>query len=345
MAQPALDFFKKRALLLKAEATEGTDSLPVGATDGFRLFDGSSSTEFDKVERPLDKPFFGGDPFAVANKRAKIEGDFELYPPATPGAATTSDADCARILLPAGMAVVKDAVANTTRYSPISSGIPSATAYWYHVRRLIKVLGARANISGLSITIGDRFKGKGSIQGDYVDWSTSSIPTVTLPTKVPVVASARNTRTTLSTLDRGATASTNGTPLASLLVWAKSLSIDFGSDLKHKEYSSLSVNQISDRKPTFNLKIASTDITGDFDPLYVRDNGIILVANMKLFEVSGTPSAALTGLYSCLNVRCQIENVTETDIDGDDGWEITGPCIPSSAGGDEFYIEFGDNTP
>lgn len=340
--QPALDFFKKRALLLKAEATEGTDSLPVGATDGFRLFDGSSSTEFDRVERPLDKPFFGGDPFAVANKRAKIEGDFELYPPATPGAATTSDADCARILLPAGMAVVKDNVAKTTTYSPISSGIPSATAYWYHTGTLIKATGARANISGLSIAIGDRFKGKASLQGDYTTVDAAVAPTVTLPTKVPVVASARNMRTTLSTLDRGATASTDATPLSSLLVWAKSLSIDFGSDLKHREYSSKSVNGISDRKPTFNLKIAKTDITADFNPWYVRDNGIILVANVKLYEVSGAPGDTLTGLYSCLNVRCQIENVNPTDTDGDYTWELTGSCIPSSAGGDEFFVEFGD---
>lgn len=51
MAQPALDFFRRRAVLLKAEVTEGTDSLPVAGTDGIRLFDGSSSTEFDKVER------------------------------------------------------------------------------------------------------------------------------------------------------------------------------------------------------------------------------------------------------------------------------------------------------
>ncbi len=344
MAQPALDFFKKRALLVKAETTEGTDSNPVGATDGFRLFDGSSSTEFDKIERPMDKPFFGGDPFSVANKRAKIEGEFELYPPATPGAVSTSDADCAKVLLPAGMAVVKDNVGKTTKYNPISSAIPSVTAYWYHVRRLMKVTGARVGLSGVAIEIGQRMKGKASIQGDYVDWANAVIPSVTLPSKVPVVSSARNTRTKLSTLVSGATASTVGTPLTDLPVWAKSLSIDFGSDLKHKEYSSLAVNTISDRKPTFSLKIASTDIAGDFDPLFVRDNGIVLIANMRLFETSGTMSGALTGLYSALNVRCQIENVNETDIDGDDGWELTGPCLPSDTGGDEFFIEFGDQT-
>lgn len=339
MAQPELDFFKKRALLLKAETVEGTDSNPVGATDGFRLFDGTSSTEFDKVERPVDRPFFGGDPFVVANRRAKIEGDFELYPPAVPG---TDDADCGKILLPGGMAVVKDAVGKVTRYNPISSGIPSASAHWYHVRRLMKVTGARVALSAIAVEIGQRFKGKASIQGDYTEWETADSPTVVLPTKVPVVASARNMRTKLSTLVRGATKTTDATPLDDLLVWAKSLSIDFGSDLKHKEYSSKSVNGISDRKPTFSLKLATTDITNDFDPLWVRDNGIVLLATVQLFETEGAPSSVLTGRYSEIGVRCQIENVIAEEIDGDDGWTITGPCIPSDTGGDEFYIGFGE---
>lgn len=345
MAQPELDFFKKRNLLIKAETTEGTDANPVPGTDGFRLFDGSSSTEYDKVERQVDRSFFGGYPSAVANKRAKIDGQFELYPPATPGAASTSDADCARVLLPSGMAVTKDDISKITKYNPISSAIPSVTAYWYHVRRLIKVLGARGDLSSLSIAIGERFTGQASLTGSYQDWETASMPSVTLPSKVPVVANARNMRTKISTVDKGATASTAGTPLADLTVWAKQFSIDFGNSLAHKEYSSLAVNQISDRVPTFTLRIATTDITNDFDPLWLRDQGIIIQPSVQLFETAGaTPTSVLTGLYSELGARCQIEQVQGTDIDGDDGWELTGTCIPSDSGGDELYIGFGDAT-
>lgn len=344
MAQPNLDFFRKRNLLIKAEVTEGVDSVPVGATDAFRLFDGSSSTEFDKVERPLDKAVFGNDPFVVANRRAKIEGEFELYPPATPGAASTSDADCAKILLPAGMAVTKDAVGLTTIYNPISAAIPSATAYWSHTGTLVKALGSRVDISDLMIEIGNRFKGKASILGDYVAVTEAAAPTVTLPTKVPVVASARNTRTLINTLVRGGTLSSDGTPLEDLLVWAKSLSISFGNDLKHKEYTSKSVNGISDRKATWSLKIAKTDITADFNPWYVRDNGIIVTGSLRLYE-NDAVAGVLSGLYSALNFRGQIENITAADTDGDYGWELTGPCIPSDAGGDDFSIEFGDDEP
>lgn len=340
MAQPALDFFKKRALLIKAEATEGTDSLPVPGTDGFRFFDGSSSTEFDKIERNEDRPFFGGNSFGTANHRATIEGTFELYPPATPGAVSTSDAFCDRVLLPAGMTAVKTLATKTTRYNPISTGIPSATAYWYHVRRLIKVLGARANLSSLGIEIGQRFTGQASLQGEYSEVTTQTLPTVTLPTTVPVVSSKRNSTCLLGTLVKGGTASSAGTPLVDLHTWAKALRIDFGNALAYREYTEKGVSGITDRAPTFTLRLAATDISADFDPWFIRKNGIIVTAAYRLYN-----DDTKDGLYSELGVRCQIEGINEVDIDGDDGFELTGPCIPSSSGGDEFYIGFGDAAP
>lgn len=340
MAQPALDFFRKRAFLLKAESTEGTDSLPVAGTDGFRLFDGSSSTEFDKVERNEDKPHFGSNPFQTANHRATIEGTFELYPPATPGAVSTSDADCSPILLPGGMAVVKNLPTKTTRYNPISSAIPSATAYWYHTGTLLKVLGARANISSLGLEIGQRFTGQGSVMGEYTEVTSTAVPSVTLPNKVPVVSSKRNSECLLSTLVRGGTASTSGSPLTNLHTWAKALRIDFGNQLAYREYTEKGVSGITDRAATFTLRLAKTDISADFDPWFIRNNGIVMLASYRMYELD-----TKIGLYSELGIRCQIENITPTDIEGDYGWEITGPCIPSSAGNDEFYIGFGDTTP
>lgn len=340
MAQPALDFFKKRKVLVKPEGTEGVDSLPVGGTDGVRLFDGSSSTEFDKVERNEDTDHFGSSPFVVANRRATIQGTFELYPPATPGVGATSNADCERLLLPAGMAVVKDIPTKTTRYNPISSAIPSATAYFYHAGTLLKVLGARGNIRSLGIEIGQRFTGQASLQGEYTEVSATAAPAVTLPTKVPVVSSKRNSELLLGTLVKGATASSVLTPLSALHTWAKALRIDFGNQLAYREYTEKGVSGITNRASTFTLRLAKTDITGDFDPWFVRDNGIVLTAAYRLYELD-----TKVGLYSELGVRCQIENINPTDIDGDYGWEITGPCIPSSSGNDEFYIGFGDTSP
>lgn len=340
MAQPALDFFKKRAILIKAEATEGTDAVPLPATDGFQFFEGSSSTEYDSVDRMIDKPHFGNDPFVVANRRATIQGTFELYPPATPGAAATSNAFCEKVLFPAGMTVVKTVGTKTTRYNPISSGIPTVSNYWYHTGTLLKVLGARANISSLGIEIGQRFTGQASIMGEYTAVSADVLPSVTLPSKIPVVSSKRNSELLLGTLVRGGTTSTSGVPLVALHTWAKALTIDFGNQLGYREYTEKGVAGITERKSTFTLRLAKTDITADFNPWFVRDNGIIITAAYRLYEADTKDS-----LFSELGIRGQIEQITPTDMDGDYGWEITGRLIASSSGNDEFYIGFGDAAP
>ena len=99
MAQPNLESFKRRGLALALRASASVPIVP-NAADGVLLFNGSSGTEFDKIERPVDRPFLTGQPFAVGARRAFIEGEFELFPPTTPGAATESDAICAPLLLP-----------------------------------------------------------------------------------------------------------------------------------------------------------------------------------------------------------------------------------------------------
>ena len=338
MAQPALDFFRKRAVLIKAEVSEGTDPVPVAGTDGVRFFDGSSSTEFDKVERNEDKPHFGANAFVVANRRATIQGTFELYPPTAPGnASATGNADCERILLPAATAITKNLGNKTTRYNPISAAIPSATAYWYHTGTLLKVTGARGNISSLGIEIGQRFTGQASLMGAYEQVVTSAMPTVTLPTKVPVIASKRNSECILGTIGRGGTASTASTPLTGLHTWAKSLRVDFGNQQSYREYTEKAVSGITDRASTFTLRLAATDISADLDPWFIRRNGIFITGAIRLYE-----DDTKDGLYSELGIRGQIDTINEVDIDGDDGFEITGPCIPSAAGNDELYIGFGD---
>lgn len=325
MAQPDLQQFKKRGLALALRVAAGVPVVPSAATNGVMLFNGTSGTEFDKIERPIDRPHFTGQPFAVGGKRAFIEGEFELYPPATPGGAATSDANCGVLLLPGGMTAVKDAVAKTTRYNPVSSGIAIADAKWWHAGTLKNVTGCRNNLTGLVMAIGDRFKGNVRVQGEYENIGEEALPSITLPTKQPVVLRHDNS-TTKVTVNGG----------AALTVWGKSLSVDVGNTIATKEYTSHKETGITDRAPTWTLRIAKTALA-DFNPWAVRDAAQTIEVAVRVTE-SGN-------LYSELGIRGQIENVNETDIDGDYGWELTGPCVASDAGGDEFYIEFGDSTP
>jgi len=326
MAQPDLTPFNRRVLLLRlrASGSPGTPVVP-GNNHGILMFNGQSGTEIDVVERPVDRPFYGGAPFGVANKRAFIEGEVELYAPKTPGQTTTSDSDVHAVLLPAGLTTVKSASGKTTRYTPVSEAIALSDAYFHHAGVLKKVAAARHALNNVTLDIGKHFKANVRIQGDYEDVEEGTVPSVPLPDAVPVVASAHNT-TALVTVAGG----------TALTVWAKTLTLDTGNQITQRDYTSHRETGITARQPTFTFRLAKTALS-DFNPWAVRDAGTIINIAYRLNEGSNK--------YSELGVRGQIEQISESDIDGDYGWELSGRCIPSNTGGDEFYIEFGDTTP
>src|SRR5690606_8396441 len=101
---------------------------------------------------------------------------------------------------------------------------------------------------------------------------------------------------------------------APLLVWAKSLAVDLGNTIADKEYTSHKETGISDRAPTWTLRIAKTAL-GDFNPWAVRDAAQTVEVALRLTQTGN--------LYSELGIRGQIENINEVDIDGDYGWELT----------------------
>lgn len=324
MTQPVLDFFAKRAFYAKQETTEGTDSTPSTSVNGILLLDGSASSAYDSVARNIDTPWFGNDPVGIANVRGLVEGDFELFSPATPGQASTGNYVQDVLLLTAGMAITKSASApKSTTYTPISAAIPSMTFIGNFSDKQRKLLGARANLTGVTMKIGDRFKGHVQVQGIYSN-SDVATPTVTVYSTVPAISTYLNSTCVLNC----AAAS-----ISNLSLWAKSLSMDFGNALTSAEYTTLKSNRITARSSKFTLLMARTAKT-DFDPWAVRDAGQIVTLAYKLDE-GGT-------LHSTLNVRGQITDIAEQSIDGDYGWQITGNCIPSSAGNDECSIVFLD---
>jgi hypothetical protein len=327
MAQPALDFFIKRAFVAKIEGTEGTDSTPSNVTDGILLLNGQRSTEFDKVERTTDRNFFGNYPFSVANERGIVEGDFELFSPATPGQVSTGNYVQEVILTTAGMTAVKSASApKSTTYNPISAAIPSATWKSWIVDKKMAMLGSRNNITGVAMKIGDRFKGRVRVQGSFTE-SEEAGPAVTTYGTVPAVITSANSTSKISCASASVT---------NLALWSKELSIDFGNTLTTEEYTAKKVNSIDDRKGTWTMLIARTALA-DFNPWSIKRNGYIVTAAFVLNETSV--------LSSTLNIRGQIETISEESINGKSGWRLTGPLVPSAAGGDEFSIVFLDTTP
>jgi hypothetical protein len=311
-----LNSFRERALLLKVESTEGTDAVPTPALDAFQLFDGSSGVAGDVVEREIDRPYFTNNPFVVANPRAFIEGSFEIVPPAVPGNVTTGIAAIDALLRIGGMARTLVASPGQTRYNPISTAIPSGTAYWYHAGTHKKVTGARAALSAIEMAVGNYMRGQLRIEGNY---QTVDEATVTGLVYTPFAAPRVGSTESMAL-------SCNG-----FNVEGKSLSIDFGTEQRTIEHTEARLNRITDRRATFTARMYRPTLAS-FNPWTLWRVGTII-------PIVGIHNE-IDNRVTRLEVNAQIEGINEVDIDGDLGLEITGRCIATSAGGDEFVLRF-----
>jgi hypothetical protein len=330
MAEPQIEYFEQRAILLKLESSPDTDPVLSASTDGVKFFDGSCGTEFDKKERKADRPFWGGNTFKVSNKRAFIEGTIDLFPPVAPGVAgSTGSAECERVLLPAGFAVTRDAVNKITRYNPISKNIPASWARMYQGGEILNIQSARHVVSAVRMAIDEGMSAKARIQGIYTTIAEGAAVTVTTNDTESTIATWDNSVAYLDTVDGG---------VSDLELRCKSLEWDSGSDMATTQFTGKRISGHKGRTPTAKcLLLRPRD--SDINLHAARDTGRLIELRFRTYE-----SDTKVGFYSEHGVRMQIETITRQDIEGYYGYEISGPCIPSSAGGDEVWIAFGDTT-
>lgn len=313
----AIESFTRRRVLLKQEVTEGTDALPVGATDGLLLLNGSSKVESTAIERVIDRDTFGHDPFLLSNFRGTIEGDIELIGNAAAGTAPS----IATLLKIAGLAQTLDAVGPpaVARYNPISTLIPSGTAYFHHAGTLVKLTGCRAALSALTFGIGKAPTAKVQILGDATgDVDEAALPTVDLSGfQVPIPV----TEPTWSLLING------------FAVSATELTLDFGSDLKIIEHSEDKIALIAARKPTWSATF--------YRPAKASLDPFALAKSHASVSIVSALNGGSAGQLTRLTIgQGQIESVEPTDADGFLAYKINGRAIATSAGNDEFLLEF-----
>lgn len=133
---------RKRLILVKKEATYGTDSTPAG-TDALlvRNLD-ITPIEADLVSRDLIRPYLGNSPSLIAQSRVSITFQVELAGSGTAGTAPRYGA----ILQACGMSETIVASTSVT-YAPVSSAFSSATIYFNNDGILHKATGCRGTFT------------------------------------------------------------------------------------------------------------------------------------------------------------------------------------------------------
>lgn len=324
MTQPALNFFRRRAIAAAIQAVAGTPETVNPATHGFRMYDGRSGIEVDENPDNPDRPFFSGEDFAASNERAFVEGEIRLIPPSAPGDPTNGIPEVDVVLRAAGMARTLNAGARTTRYTPISQDFKMVTAHWWQSGLFKEIFDARGLLNEIMLEIDRRARATARLQGYIDDLEEDDVEAVTVPSSVGPVMSAANSRQRLR-VDGGTW----------LHVWSKMLGIQPNGQLQSDQYTEKRENSIDDRVAAWTSTIARTALA-DFNPRNVRLNGNIIEIQTRLYSSNG--------LYVELGIRGKVRTYAEAEIGAQKfGWELGGPCLPTSSGNDEFYIEFGDS--
>ena len=309
----AIQLFEKKQLLLKIESVYGTDPTPTGAANSMLTMEGSIKLLADKLDRKLDRDWFGADPFVLVGKRAEVEFEIDLLGHATPGTA----APCAPILRSCGMGETLVPATSAT-YKPVSGSFASATIWFYHAGLLYKIVGARGTVS-LDLTIKQWPKAK--IR--YVGLIAASQPTEASPSGVVLTSF----QTPLAVETETFSLTVGGTALN-----ATAFMLDQSNELQMYEGSEAREVSIKERMPNGTFTIFQ-EVLATFNP-WTNANAHTLNDIAVVFNGGA-------GKIVTINVdRAQFEYPELTDIDGAAGWAIKYNGQPSSSGNDEFEIVF-----
>jgi hypothetical protein len=325
VANPVIETFDRRGMTLKLEVTEGLDSAPTQILNSFQILDGKSKLEADSIDRKLDRPHWNSARKKAVNFRASIEGSVEIVPMATPGVTPASIDTLLQIAGFARTYTVPDPVGppiviGRTTYNPIAVAIPSATGYFWHAGTYRKLLGSRANMTGISMEIGKYLMAQIRIEGGCID-----IEEAALPTDFDFSAFTDPTDASTESMEL----LINGFAVNGLM-----LSVDLGNDLKTKQHTEARRARISTRQSTFKARFYRT-LKADFDPIAKWKTGEII----QLLGTTEEPDGRLTQLP----VLGEISGVEEVDEDGEYAWEISGNCVATDAGNDELLIDFAES--
>lgn len=189
--------WNKKALLLKAEVTYGTDSVPAEATDALLAYDVAiKPLILDKDKRDFALPHFGNQGDLVAGKHVEI--DFKIPISGSGAAGTAPKWGPAMIACGLAETIVPATSAAYNPTTPAVASDKSATIYFKLDGRLHKVTGALGDVSAM-LPAGKKPYFQFHFVGLYTGPSDAALSALTL-TSFQKELAVNNANTTPATL-------------------------------------------------------------------------------------------------------------------------------------------------
>lgn len=297
-----------RVCLLNIEGAYGTPAA-LAAAQAILMMESEIQPAADKLERNLDLPYFGGDPFVLVGKRVTLTGKCDLLGHGTPGTAA-----------PLGMLYRACAHAETLDpgvsaiYNPISTAFESASIDFFWGGCKFRMLGVRGSLD-MDFSIKSYAMGTVNLTGILVipedgeapggiDWSVFQTPGAIETESWEVTVGGVN-------------------------VCAQQLQFQQNASIALIECSEGREVMITDRKPGGSLRVYKDATLATWNPWAVAE-----AQNIIVLENIITNGA---GLNCQVDMRVQLEYPKAVNIDGLAGFEIPFTCLPDT-GGDEYSI-------
>ena len=310
------DQFDLRALLLKLETVEGDDAAPTGAADALQIINGSGGLSAEQLEREIDRPFFGGRKATRISQAMNWAGDIELVGAAAPGTA----APISSVLQIAGHAETLDVTTpgdENTEYNPISTGIPSATAYWYQGGEVQKGVGSRAQLDQILLEM-NNFP-RASLTGIAFPLANEEAPLPTADTSAFQEPPAIITETATVTVD--------GTTLDGL-----SLELNMNANVPLVATTERRITRLTARNPQGTLRIFREERS----VIDMRD----IIRSGALVPIVWTVSQAGGQVIKLTMPLAQLFDPEFSEEEGMLVWDVPFRAIPSGSGNDEYLLNF-----
>lgn len=309
---------------LSIESTYGTPPT-LTAADAILLMEAEITPTADKLERDVNRPYFGGDPFVLVGKKVTLTAKVDLI-----GAASGTGAAplgklyriCGHAEAAQTVVVGPPALPLSEAYTPVSKNYDSATIDFFWAGIKFRMTGCRGTLD--------------------MDYSIKQFPQATVNITglftIPADGEAYTTIDwtafkTPAAIESGVWGVVIGplTGLTPVAVCAQSLSVSQNGNINLFECSTNRQVLVTDRKPGGTLKVYKDTTLALWNPWAIAD-----AQNIMLMDCTMTKGV---GLNSLLRMRAQLEYPKPVDIDGVAGYEIPFSLVPN-AGGDEYGLYF-----